>query len=625
MKKLLLLTLVSLLLLSSCADSTAESTDVSGNISDASAPAENTITESALALVNEGKTQEAYELLYQNRDNAEAKEMLSDFTVVYSELSVKEYYKYNTVTEKSYNEYGDVISEYNEYKNINYTYEYIYDSLGSIVSYNRFDKIKDQVLAVSFTYDENGNMTCEEKTLHYKDSDGNDAILVTHYYYVYDQYGNVLESWIHNKTEDRVYYHHIYVYDKYGNKIQETYFDSSNILDSTSFFIYNEKNHLVTKKKEENGRYEETVYTYNDDGDIIKSVEIVENYKYDEEKQEYDYSQKEKNIYEYNYEYEYDSNGRLTKYVSVNSKGKRQIEEYAYDSNGNKIKYVKTFNEGRIETEEYIYDEHNNVIKKLTHSNRGNKGIYEVVYEYYDDGNIKKESTVESDWNEKFDSYEYDAKGNQIRRELIFSGELFEYENSYTYDENGRIVTEYRDGSDKYRYPQSFEYSYDSNGNLLKIVQIFRGITTEYSYDEHGNVISMCRSNGDGEMKTIFEYSYEYDSSGNKIKETANDMVNPSQNKEYSYKYDENGNLINTELYSNDLVQYVRNYMYDSEGNMIKETEADSFEEEPWLVFEYTYDDFGIRMSLTSTSEKNSPFMNVCEYSNFLYFYTPNK
>ena len=81
MKNFLLLTLVTLLLLSSCVDSTTVSSTVSENVSDASAPDENTVIKMALELVNEGKTKEAYQLLYNNRNYAEAKKMLSDFTV----------------------------------------------------------------------------------------------------------------------------------------------------------------------------------------------------------------------------------------------------------------------------------------------------------------------------------------------------------------------------------------------------------------------------------------------------------------------------------------------------------------------------------------------------------------
>jgi YD repeat-containing protein len=88
------------------------------------------------------------------------------------------------------------------------------------------------------------------------------------------------------------------------------------------------------------------------------------------------------------------------------------------------------------------------------------------------------------------------------------------------------------------------------------------------------------------EEYTFDVYQYEYDSFGNKIKQT-----DPYGNV-YQYEYDSFGNMIKlTDPYGN-----VHQYEYDSFGNMIKATTSYG------TVWQYEYDSFGNKIKETTPS-----------------------
>lgn len=163
--------------------------------------AEDQVIESAHELIAEGQINEAYELLYANRDYDSAQEMLADFTVVYTSSLIKNHSLYNSFHQTTYNEYGDVISEHSvAYGNTftGTTYEYTYGENGNMLSKTVIDK--EGKKNKTCTYDENGN----EISTVYFDSEGNEGLW---YDYKYNENGNLTE-----KTE-------VYTYDELGNVV----------------------------------------------------------------------------------------------------------------------------------------------------------------------------------------------------------------------------------------------------------------------------------------------------------------------------------------------------------------------------------------------------------------------
>lgn len=125
---------------------------------------------------------------------------------------------------------------------------------------------------------------------------------------------------------------------------------------------------------------------------------------------------------------------------------------------------------------------------------------------------------------------------------------------------------------DSYGMQSYDEYEYDSQGNKIKETRYKPdGSVLECrEYNSYGNIIKWTLSN------KITEWEYEYDNQGNKIKECVKDTEGNMQ-EGYKYKYDSHGNMTEATIFRKDWSdpdpitrEYV--YEYDSQGNMKKKT-----------------------------------------------------
>lgn len=183
---------------------------------------------------------------------------------------------------------------------------------------------------------------------------------------------------------------------------------------------------------------------------------------------------------------------------------------------------------------------------------------------------------------------------------------------TYTYDENGRMLSETmheKDGTVRYRYEcicdsegnvvtkngyghngdlfgWSF-LSYDQDGNLLtetsynsngEIIQ-----HEEYTYDGYGNNLSYICYYGD-ELNAQYDYSYEYNEAGNVLKKIWYVNGEFEWQETYTYEYNVGGDVVKR-ISDNGSVR-----TYDSNGNIIY-ARSDHFSAE------YTYDDMGNKLS----------------------------
>ncbi len=589
-----------------CGDNASEqsnaSDSASGTASDELPP--ESITK-AQALIKEGKYAEAYAVLYPDRENEDVRAMLDNFKVVPTHTGLRSYSNYNRVEKTEYNEHGDVIRltlsdpKYS-YGDVTYSYEYVYDENGNVLKKSETDDEYGTVQVTEYEYDDQNRIVKIIEEDHTTEN-------------VYDDAGNVIKE---TKTVggERVHVSE-YTYDDHGNKLSYTE-------------TYNG----------ELERTEEYSYEYNEHGDITKYIEITDLTNRTER--------------EIRYEYTYDSEGRKTKIVSDGYVGAK--------------------------TEEFEYDERGDVIKKTETTSR-TVTVYDYGY-VYDDGRLLEETAVIYSWSDSSLEEKYDEHGNLILRQNDDS--LIKHE--YTYDKNGFIIKDIETTDNQKNYGKiivnTIEYTNDEKGRVIKSVSTDEDGRTytkeftydsedrklketrteeygeysrtyyidEYTYDELGNILTYYHKYYESE--DTYNYTYVYDNNGN-VLEKKRDGVTIIK-----YIYDANGNQIKTENYTDgsvgewteytydekdrmvkavkydagDAVVAVKEWLFDEEGNLIKETVDKGDSKDAFLltfheyVYEYTYDELGNTLTcFKSETDINGYETSFCEdtYSGYEYFY----
>ncbi|MBQ7971987.1 MAG: hypothetical protein IJ291_00835 [Lachnospiraceae bacterium] len=209
-----------------------------------------------------------------------------------------------------------------------------------------------------------------------------------------------------------------------------------------------------------------------------------------------------------------------------------------------------------------------------------------VSYSIEDDGSKTEEgNTVKT--------YEYDEKGNQIKRINYEDGEL-DITVESTYDEMGNLITE-KTAMGETGIVRTFTYAYDEDGNKIReefdngkeeLNDLNR--VTEFTYDENGNCIYSKGEYADGSVSSVV--NSEYDENGNLIKESSLygfAMVPVVTTYEYTYDYE--GNIVKRVKKEDDGTETVDEYTYDENGNVLTHLEEGGYILAPGR-YEYTYD-----------------------------------
>ncbi len=219
---------------------------------------------------------------------------------------------------------------------------------------------------------------------------------------------------------------------------------------------------------------------------------------------------------------------------------------------------------------EYTYDEAGNLVGEVV------SGRDPFAFAY--SGNLAT-NTINREM-------EYDEAGNVIRKAEDINGEKTTYE--YSYDQNGNLIKINEDNG-------IHELIYDEKGNLLKEAYL-NSWSNEYEYDESGNVIkeiNVDRSWGDP-WTTETNYEYTFDDVGNVVLRTCRSTDLYGDNvSSVGYVYNEVGKVVqeisyNSQGNKNDSTEYV----YDEAGNMVQEIFYDS-EGNIGVLTEYVYDENG--------------------------------
>ncbi len=306
--------------------------------------------------------------------------------------------------------------------------------------------------------------------------------------YVYDKWGNVtektvLEHWGQKRVEKNEY-------DERGRLLSRTQISPKDV--SKTVYTYNDNDDILTIEQYTNGALshkQENVY--NENGGLL-SV------KSNSSEHIYEYNNKgllisQNSTYHYNgtslkNEYEYDEQDRLSKHIFTDEYKKVTVREFTYTD------------EGKIETETEdgkvyavkVFDKKDRTVYEIYPSNK--TGLLRTEYEYAENGKMNrrymvtlndgKEEWQETVWESADANNLLKIPANSPLKETTTTSSGDVHEDIYTYDENGelsRIVTK-RNGEvvltqiytvgekliNEVANDHDYKYTYH-NGNLLEM------------------------------------------------------------------------------------------------------------------------------------------------------------
>jgi len=219
------------------------------------------------------------------------------------------------------------------------------------------------------------------------------------------------------------------------------------------------------------------------------------------------------------YMYHYDDNGFLQEIVTREKSGEETRAKVTCDKNGNVTQVVQTQEfSGSVQgtlflelKDVYTYTAQGNLLSYRSY--RGAEQLKKCSWEY-DRANRPIKRIQESD-NGMYGKtvlsteYEYDKKGNLIVART-FNNNLLATVNEFTYDEDGRRISEEISNGQGSRQSRA-EYTYEDGKTVIRVGNSFTGNAnnTIYTYDHAGNLICKDRTDGTG-TSYYYQYAYTY-------------------------------------------------------------------------------------------------------------------
>ncbi len=428
------------------------------------------------------------------------------FDSIYGDLIEAKNVTLGITAKKSYNVYGQIISEVDPYGKIS---EKQYNQKLQLVSQIQPDGKYSQI-----TYNALGLVTIK--------SDYNAAgALQRQTSYEYNQKGQLLKQ---TNLDGKF---STYTYDISGNILTST----ANIVNSqtaVTSFQYDLMNHL---KKVISPKNETTEYKYSNTGELI---EIKDN---NGKISSFEYNEKGKLVKRTDplglvVSMTYDANGNLLSETDAAN----QVKLYSYNS-VNKITQIQT-------VDDLILYDYNLKDEVLGISN----SISSVQLTRDAKQRITSETVVGNSQNINYPSHaiSYDYSLNDLRRSMTSSFQSI----NYFYNQNNYQLTGVQNS-----FGNSFAFNYDEANRLTSMTR--PGSQTDYSYDVGSSLTSIVHS-ANGNIKSSFEYQYD-------LRNYITQKRSPSSTLNYSY--DSNGQLTNSSKVENSSDNEA--FSYDALGNRL--------------------------------------------------------
>lgn len=246
--------------------------------------------------------------------------------------------------------------------------------------------------------------------------------------------------------------------------------------------------------------------------------------------------------------------------------------EYTYDADGNCLECTSTYEyDGQTVTSKHVntYDANRNILTEKSYKN--GKLNYECHYTYTADGNMEKQTYFEDGVESAVYTYTYDEQGNVLTEKLDgpLSGYVNTYENTY---ENGKLVEvkAYEDGV-MFRMTK-----YDSEGNEILDISYDQDSGEEWtrmeSAYENGKLIKEVEYY-EGEEQCVSFYSYN---AAGKLTERSYTYTGSDPQRRV-YTYNENGDLVGLKAYMGD--EMISEYTMTYESVSVSEEVAKRIQE----------------------------------------------
>ncbi len=258
--------------------------------------------------------------------------------------------------------------------------------------------------------------------------------------------------------------------------------------------------------------------------------------------------------------YDYNKNGLLTYAIWEQlDKSRNSLNFYNHDENGNLIRKYREYSDRIFSEETYEYDDNGNLMKENFYRSDGVSGTAE--YEYDKNGFISKATCDKyKGWITGEIYYKCDKDGNKTGADYKRDGENIA-SIEYTYDSNGNLIKEYWDFAGQWY--QTFNYKYG----------IFRTVDPKQYTSSNVFIRNNCNYRLSGENYIYSDGSggpskFEYDDTGKLIFKRY-DHSNGLYTKT-TFLYDLNGYLTKSyRLYSSGL-SGVFSYEFNENGKLLK-------------------------------------------------------
>ena len=384
--------------------------------------------------------------------------------------------------------------------------QYTYDSRNRVIDTIQYDDRADREIRTRFGYDGVGNKTSQYTGMLDETTTG--AALTS---YTYNRFGSILSM------TDPLDQTESYTYDNIGRLTSKTSRSGK-----VTAYTYDAAGRILTETATVSGTSATITHTYTKNGQKLsdQNASLTVTYTYDAMGRMVEQSESDGTVKAY----QYDANGNRTQFFLVCNETEELNQSYIYDpmnrlvemgsDNATIVKYAYDANGNRTMMQcpqsgvytGYEYNRAGLVIQVDNYVGTANPDY--LTYSYYLDGNIHNMDDIEGSAHvHRYDTmgrvfededyreggytkeYTFDRFGNRESM-LVYNEDYDEqYEVTYTYDLNNRLISETKETFVAPIATTTTTYTYDADGNQLTKTTV-DGVETR-TYNGFGQLVSV--------------------------------------------------------------------------------------------------------------------------------------